>query len=197
MLVTESELGTEEDEYALAYNIKITNNYFVNTNGYAIDFQGLQERRKKRCDKLGLRFEIPHHIRLNGNIFYNETTQQYPFFNIESQRERAILWEQNSAYGSNLESSKNKGILERKIKFNKNNDYFMLASEFPISIVKTNSIEGLDFDIEEKANQKIFGKPLTWNEAGSKWLKQNPSTYSQTGKLSKMLSARLKKLKKK
>jgi len=189
--------GTKGDEHALFYNSQITNNYFINTNGYAIDFQGLKERRKERCAALDKAYEIPHDIQLKGNVFYSKSQNKKPFFNIESPKKRNLHWSNNYTHGANLGMPKSNGVLEGKINFNKNNDYFITSKEFPISTVKTKSIEGLNFDIEEKANLAIFGKPLTWREVGPSWLKENPSTYAQTGKLSKMLSARLKKLKKK
>ncbi|MFB9058090.1 chondroitinase-B domain-containing protein [Mariniflexile ostreae] len=186
--------GIEGDEHALAFNIKILNNYFINTNGYAIDFQGLKDRRKERTEQLGKIFQLPHHITLSNNLFYTENKKDFSFFNYENLKNRNINWEQNVAFGSNLGMPKNKGVNQNKIEFTQTNGFFMPIKPFPPSTSKVNNIKGINLDFQYIINQGVRGMPLTRNEVGPKWLKQNPSTYAETGQISKEIKERLSKL---
>ncbi|QZT35775.1 hypothetical protein K5X82_10655 [Halosquirtibacter xylanolyticus] len=164
--------GAKEKEHALAYNITIANNFFANNNGYAVDLQGLKDRRIPWCKEKGYTYEDPHSITFNGNIFYQES-YSYDFFSTDQPAYDFGVFEKNYIYGSPLGINKKiSEVLSKEDFKSKDSDgVYPLPSCCKPAEVTYRNIEGIDLDISQIASEGVKGKPLVKNDVGASWYK--------------------------
>jgi len=189
--------GVVDNEHSLVFNTTIANNIFANTNGYAIDFNGLDTRRIAYAKENGLKFEIPRELTLKNNLFYNAKNSEikHTLFR-EKYGLKNCIWNENSYNNKDLGIQKNKGLQYHKMNLKRNLEgYIKMPYNFNLLKLNVLNIEGIPLDISKLASQEIQGSPLTFESTGPTWLKENPSTYSKTGKKDKKSASRLKRLK--
>lgn len=188
--------GAEASEHALAFDILIANNLFMDNKGYAIHFNPLDERRKESCKENGLVFQTPHHISLKGNLFFTAGTSDYTFFKNDYRGEHYNVWENNLAWGSELGIAPAAGIHEQKFQVNRASDIYKpdaSAGYEPARFRNLAPIQGINLDLNELINRGVVGKPLTMAEAGPAWLKTIPE-YALRGKLPATLQQRFNRV---
>ena len=190
--------GTKASEHALAYNIQFIKNVFVNVNGYAIHFNPMLENRKAFASELQQPLELPHHIQLIDNVFFNNKYFAYSFFKIDSiASNRYINWEHCIYSGSGTGIAPAAGLVAQSIRWKETDRDF----ELPQLRQRTNvvnllydGIEGIDFSIKEKIKQGIEGSPLHIRDVMPNWMFPANGSYYQTGKLPVELKQRLAKI---
>lgn len=188
--------GIKASEHALAYNIQFIKNVFVNVNGYAIHFNPMLENRKAFASESQKPLELPHHIRLIDNVFFDNRYVAYPFFKIDSVvSDRSIVWEHCMSSGSETGIAPAEGLVEKMIRLKK------IAKDFELPELKQQSnvsgllydrIPGIGFSIKEKVQQGIEGSPLQIKDVIPGWMCPAVGSYYQTGKLNAALKQRLK-----
>ena len=178
--------GARASEHALAFDICICNNIFESSNGYAINFHPLTERRKEFCKNKKLVFEYPNDIKLFNNQFHAPSNKSYSLFKNDFLSPEALIWE------NNISDSKNQGmIISTGVDFKKK----IKRSKLDKDAYKPNEkyrIKGIPDVIFDKAGKGLYASPLTFKEVGPSWLLQITGTYAQTGQLSKEVKKSLK-----
>nr|AAC83384.1 chondroitinase B precursor [Pedobacter heparinus]1DBG_A Chain A, CHONDROITINASE B [Pedobacter heparinus]1DBO_A Chain A, Chondroitinase B [Pedobacter heparinus] len=170
--------GAMASEHALAFDMLIANNAFINVNGYAIHFNPLDERRKEYCAANRLKFETPHQLMLKGNLFFKDKPYVYPFFKDDYFIAGKNSWTGNVALGVE------KGI---PVNISANRSAYK-----PVKIKDIQPIEGIALDLNALISKGITGKPLSWDEVRPYWLKEMPGTYALTARLSADRAAKFK-----
>lgn len=174
--------GPEASEHALAFDILIINNFFVNNNGYAINFSPFADRRRTFSEEHKLQFKYPYAINLQGNIFFNREKHSYAFFKADSAK---AIWKNNYAYGATLGIAPNKGITQTPFDISKTNQFSLEGISYtPAKVNNLKPIEGINLDINDLINKGKTGKPLTWADVRPQWLKVIPGSYAYNAKLS-------------
>jgi chondroitin B lyase len=172
--------GPVASEHALAFDMLIVNNEFINVNGYAIHFNPLDERRKEYCAVNQLKFETPHQLVIEGNLFFRGKNYSYPFFKDDYFELGKNTWSGNMASGAAT------GIML---------DIPASKSAYkPVEVNSIRPIEGIALDLNALVSQGVTGKPLTWDNVRPYWLKEMPGTYALTGKLSPDRAAKFKEV---
>ncbi|MCU4174012.1 chondroitinase-B domain-containing protein [Carboxylicivirga sp. N1Y90] len=189
--------GAVGDEHALAFDLRIINNYFDRNNGYAINFSALYERRIKYCSDKGTKFEQPRDILLANNLFTSDKKYTFPLFYRQNKGGRNIDWNDNTALNSSTNFKIKTGIKFDKSKLSDNwqaefTKHFNHNKSDYTSILY--NIEGINLDIPHIVSQGIKGEPLSFEDVGPCWLLEIPGTYAQTGKLSKSLQKKFKEV---
>lgn len=190
--------GARSSEHAVAFDLLIANNAFVNVNGYAIHFNPLVERRKEFCREQGLKFETPGALFLKGNLFFNEGNFSFPFFKDDYTGSSSYEWKGNLYGGKETGLSILKGLDKHKIEL-KVIQGGVGISEIkgvykPVKINDIDQIEGIKLDLNTLVNAGIKGSPLSWDDVRPEWLKEMPGTYACTGKLSADRAGRFKEV---
>ena len=190
--------GINASEHALAYNIQFIKNVFVNVNGYAIHFNPMLENRKAFASESHKPLELPHHIRLIGNVFFDNRYVGYPFFKMDSMvSDRSIFWEYCMYSGSETGIAPTEGLVEKAIRWKRIHKDFELPEwkqQNNVAGLLYDSIVGIDFSIKEKVLQGIEGSPLQIKDVIPDWMFPADGSYFQTGKLNAALKQRLGKI---
>ncbi|PXY02544.1 chloramphenicol resistance protein [Marinifilum breve] len=180
--------GAKADEHALAYDIRIVNNFFDKNNGFAINFSALLDRRIAYCKKKGVKLEFPHDLYIGGNLFVSNKTAKFPLFYKHDDSDRNILWKQNKAINADIGFAIADGLesISKKVKGEREDIYEKyISKELITNEALFYNVEGIDLDIPAIIAKGLTGKPLTFEQVGPAWLKEIPGTYAKTGKLSK------------
>jgi len=190
--------GARSSEHALAFDLLIANNAFVNVNGYAIHFNPLDERRKEFCKEQGLLFETAQSLTLKGNVFFNEGNSHYPFFKDDYKKSKGFDWEGNLYDGGETGLPVLKGLDKHKVRLKNTGVGISLPNVIgdykPAKVNGIEQIEGIKLDFNKLITEGIKGRPLTWDDVRPAWLKEMPGTYSVAGKLSANRSSRFKEV---
>lgn len=174
--------GPEASEHALAFDMLIINNFFVNNNGYAVNFSPLDDRRKAFAEENKMQFKYPYGINLEGNVFYSKDKNSFPFFKADSAK---AVWKNNYAYGTGLGIAPDKGINQEPFEISKNTGFSLDGLQYsPAQVNNIKPIEGINLDINALINKGIVGKPLNWDDVRPQWLKEIPGSYALNAKLS-------------
>lgn len=190
--------GITASEHALAYNILMMQNIFADVNGYAIHFNPMLENREQFAKEYGKPLELPHHIRLIGNVFYNDAPSSYPFFKIDRENtERNIIWEHCIYTGANTGIVATKGLTEATIAMQTMGSNLLMPKMKPVqndSNIPYETIEGINFNIRQKLTKGIEGIPLQAGDIIPEWMLPPQGSYYQKGKLSKPLMQSLERI---
>lgn len=189
--------GAVADEHALAFDIKILNNYFDRNNGYTINFSALHERRIEYCAKKGVKFELPRDLLIANNLFISDTNNMFPLFYRLNKGGRNIAWQHNIAINSHNEFKIKTGIRFDKALIDDDWQETYAGHFDKNKIDYTDvlyNIEGIDLDIPAIVSMGLQGKPLSFEQVGPSWLTDAPGTYAKTGKLSKTLQKKFKEV---
>lgn len=181
--------GAQGTEHALAFNITIVNNAFINTGGYAVHFNPLDKQRKKQCEENGWTFQTPHDIRFYNNFFYSGSCAS-PFFRNDYNNQQRHVWKNNIATGCTLGISKTNGIDESICRIEKKDIYlppYCKAFDYT-EVENVPPVKGIALDISKLISRGIIGKPLSFGDAGSSWHRELPD-YTKKGKLPTELKA--------
>jgi len=179
--------GSVASEHALAFDLLIVNNAFINVNGYAIHFNPLDQRRKEFCREQGLKFETPYDLSLKGNVFFANRDKSYSFFKNDYSTAHQFGWDRNIVSGEKIGLAEQKGINTYVFNLKRNKDGIAMPDQKDYVPVKMNgilSIEGIGLDFNTLVNGGITGKPLIWDDVRPSWLTDMPGTYATTGELS-------------
>ncbi|QZT37156.1 hypothetical protein K5X82_18275 [Halosquirtibacter xylanolyticus] len=163
--------GAENVEHALGFDMSIYNNLFVNNNGYAVHFEPLRDRREQWCAKKKYRFELPHDLRIKGNVFYQKRYFKKDFMFTSQTADELGTFEGNYFFGTDTGfESKVEGMTEYKMKLKDDKDGVTQRPD-ELSLVKSEEmqIEGVDLDLGKLASEGIKGAPLTESEVGPLW----------------------------
>lgn len=192
--------GAEGTEHALAFGCIIACNTFANNNGYAIHFNPLEDLRKNFSKEHNLPFDVPHHIVLSGNTFFNTKQGCFTFFKDDyTDRDRKNTWQHNMYWGAptgliavkELEENQPELILENGFFFLKNPNALHGISGLPGTY---NSIEGIALDFGEAIRNSGNNRPLRMEDILPEWMLSTLGDYYKTGKLSSELAERLKRV---
>lgn len=180
--------GPRASEHALAFDILIANNAFVNVNGYAIHFNPLDDRRKEFSKELGLKFETPQDLSIEGNVFFNSGHIIYPFFKDDYAVDKRFSWTGNTYDGGETGIKVINGLQKQKVHLQELPGGISLPNRKREEMRGTNNkvkqIEGIGLNLNELVNGGIKGHPLSWDDVRPFWLKEMPGTYAEIGKLS-------------
>lgn len=185
--------GAPGTEHALAFDITVVNNAFVNNGGYAVHFNPLDRQRKKQYAENGWIFQTPHDIRFVNNFFYSSPCSAYSFFRDDYSGDRGIAWQNNVASGCPLGKEVTSGISTATCKLQKTEIYqpSWCKGYRYASIKNLPPIEGISLDFNSLISRGISGRPLTIDQVGPAWFKEVP-VYAKTGVLPNDLKARQK-----
>ena len=173
---------------------------FVNNNGYAIHFNPLEEIRKRFSKEKNLPYNVPHHITLSNNTFFDNKKQEYTFFKDDyKDLNRNNLWNKNSYWGNQTGLAPLSGLEEKQPDLVlQNGFYFLKKGISQISLAGLpnfyNNIEGIPLNFDEAVSNTTIQKPLTIEQVIPKWMVTTLGDYYKTGKLSPELEARLKRI---
>ncbi|HEY8690113.1 MAG TPA: chondroitinase-B domain-containing protein [Chitinophagaceae bacterium] len=192
--------GPAASEFALAFNSIIADNVFANNNGYAINFNPLNDIRKKFSKDNNLTFEVPHDIVLVNNTFYNNKDQGYTFFKDDYQdKNRNNVWKQNIYWGNQTGLPATAGLEEKQPDMIlKNGFYFPINNAAQNGIESLpgayNSIEGIALNFDKAIRNSAAQRPLHLEDFLPKWMYSTLGDYYLTGKLSPELADRLQRV---
>lgn len=192
--------GAEGTEHALAFGSIIANNRFVNNNGYAVHFNPLEEIRKKFSKEKNLPYNVPHHITLSGNTFFDTKKYEYPFFKDDyKDLDRNNLWSKNSYWGNQTGLASLSGLEEKQPAMVLQNGFYFLKKDNAQNSLAGlpnfyNNIEGIALNFDEAVGNASMQKNLTIEQVIPEWMLVTLGDYYKTGKLSPELEARLKRI---
>lgn len=192
--------GAAGSEHALAFGSIIANNVFANNNGYAVHFNPLEDLRKKFSQENNLPYNLPHHIVISGNIFFNTKNTGYIFFKDDYPEEnRNNQWAKNVYWGGQTSVATMPGLEEKQVAVSlKNGFYFPVQSNHGNDICGLpgyyNTIEGIAMKFNELLRNTAMETPLTAEQILPRWMLTTLGDYYKTGKLNAVLAERLQRI---
>lgn len=192
--------GAEGTEHALAFGSIIAYNTFANNNGYAIHFNPLEDLRKKFSQERNLSYDVPHHIVLYGNTFFDNKKGTYALFKDDYQdKDRNNTWQKNIYFGAQTGLTPINGLEEKQPEtILKNGFYYLKENNVRQSIAGLpgayNCIEGIAFDFDKAIRNAGNQQPLRMEDVLPEWMFSTLGDYYKTGKLTPELSERLKRV---
>ena len=185
--------GPKGVEHALAYDISVINNHFMNNNGGEFNFSPLYTR---RVDAYGKdKVELPHDIRFIHNKIFSET----PKNDICSGTYRVAdkqVWKENLYSGiHNEELQKMAGLIKCEKANLRHDDSKIYIEDIENrieveqleSILSYKQIEGIDLDFVQIVRYAPSGSPLNRRQVGPSWCKEFPGSYADTGIFNKKI----------
>ncbi|QZT38938.1 hypothetical protein K5X82_08580 [Halosquirtibacter xylanolyticus] len=162
--------GAKASEHALAYDMTIANNYFANNNGYAVELQGLKDRRVLWCADNGLTYEDPYDLRFTGNVFANKSFS-YDFFHTDTSTGSIGTFNNDRFTGANLGITERTGMDQTPFTVAKDptTGYYSLPTGYAPSTVSYPNITGIDLDLSLLASQGIVSRPVKQSDTGASW----------------------------
>ncbi|WP_140487186.1 chondroitinase-B domain-containing protein [Flavobacterium sp. GSA192] len=192
--------GAEGTEHALAFGSIIAKNMFVNNNGYAIHFNPLEELRKNFSKEKNLPYNVPHHITLSDNTFFDNKKYGYTFFKDDyKDLNRNNQWNKNIYWGKQTGLTPLLGLEEKQFEMVLQNGFYFLKNKNAQSSLAGlpnfyNNIEGIELNFDEAVSNSTMQKPLSIEQVIPKWMLNTLGDYYKTGKLSPELEVRLKRI---
>ncbi|MCU7694653.1 chondroitinase-B domain-containing protein [Haoranjiania flava] len=187
--------GSRASEHALAFDMDIVNNLFVNNNGYAIHFNPMDEIRKKVNAAENTFFEVPGHIKIIGNVFYTDKKNNFAFFKDDYPHiERNLYWQKNIFYGATPGMQVAAGLKDQKPAIENYQGYFMVKNSTHLPNLRYNSIPGIDLNFKEMAAKGIMGKPFEISAFLSNWKQYTIGDYYLSGRLNEAMKENLEKI---
>lgn len=192
--------GAEGTEHALAFGSIIANNTFANNNGYAVHFNPLEEQRKKLTKENNQTYNVPHHITLSGNVFFNNKKSTYTFFKDDHKDlDRNNQWSKNTYWGNQTGIAAINGLEEKQVSMSLQNGFVFPSQDITYNSLANlpgyyNKIEGIDLNFDEALKNTSKQNPLSLEVLLPKWMLTTFGDYYKTGKLSPELAERLKRI---
>lgn len=192
--------GAEGTEHALAFGSIIAGNTFANNNGYAIHFNPLEEQRKKLTKENNQTYNVPHHITLSGNIFFDDKKSSYSFFKDDyKDLNRNNHWSKNTYWGNQTGITTINGLEEKKISMSLQNGFYFPTQGTAYNSLADlpgyyNKIDGIALNFDEALRNTSKQKPLGLEDVLQKWMLTTLGDYYKTGKLTPELAERLKRI---
>lgn len=189
--------GAVGTEHALAYDMLVANNAFINNAGHAIHFNPLDEQRKKQAGQNGWTFDTPHHIQLLNNFFYATGPCAFPFFRYDYPGNHDLTWQGNLAVGCTAGLAVASGLAEApSCPLGQSQGRYEPTSCPAFTYNRQQQvadIPGIALPLAELLRRGISGRPLTPREVGPSW-PWEPPAFAQTGVLPPTLQADFKRI---
>ncbi|QZE13007.1 hypothetical protein K4L44_10445 [Halosquirtibacter laminarini] len=166
--------GPASSNHALAKDLFIVNNLFVNNNGYAIHTEPLKDRREKWAAKNNLEFKLPFNIAILGNVFFQHKYFENDFIYTSQSHKALGSFKGNFYRGSGSGLNGNTEGMKKK-KFSMKDEKLGLKKRpagLPLQNCDYPNIQGIYLDLSKLVSEGVKGAPLKKEDVGPSWNKK-------------------------